>query len=250
MSAPSSPGKVRLDELVQRQCRVSLAKAQGLIRTGKVTDKNGVKLDRPSAMVSSDAAIRVDEGPRYVSRGGLKLEAALDSFEIDVSGLVTIDVGASTGGFTDCLLQRGASRVYAVDVGYGQLDWRLRQDPRVVVMERTNVRHLNPDQLADRPEFFTVDCSFISLRVVLPSVAPLLSERASGVVLIKPQFEAERDEVTKGGVVRDSDVHDRVVAEVRETAESIGFEVRGVISSPLKGPAGNKEFLAYLARTR
>ena len=156
-------------------------------------------------------------------------------------------MGASTGGFTDCLLQRGAARVYAVDVGYGQLAWKLRQDPRVVVMERTNARHLTADDLPERPDFFTIDCSFISLRIILPAVRPLISETARGIALVKPQFEAGRKQVGKGGVVRDADVHTRVVEEVLETARELGFTETAVVPSPLLGPAGNREFLAYLA---
>ena len=238
--------KIRLDELVQRHTGFSRTKAQGLIRTGKVKTVDGNPLDRPGHSVPADLNIVIEESPRFVSRGGHKLEAALDRFQIDVTGKIAIDIGASTGGFTDCLLQHGAAKVYAVDVGYGQLDWKLRQDPRVVVLERTNARHLEPAQVPDKPSFFTVDCSFISLKLVLPSLKPLLTVPAQGVVLIKPQFEAGRELVPRGGVVRDPETHAQVVESVREAAVSLGFSVAGVIQSPLEGPAGNKEFLAYL----
>ena len=238
--------KVRLDVLVQTQAGVSRSQAQGLIRTGKVSAANGTLLDKPGWQVDEGTAVVIDEGPRYVSRGGQKLEAALEHFQIDVEGKVAIDVGASTGGFTDCLLQAGASKVYAVDVGYGQLDWTLRQDDRVVVLERTNIRHLGPDAFQERPNLFTADCSFISLRLVLPALKALLESDAEGVVLIKPQFEAGKDQVGKGGVVRDEAVHREVVEDVLDFAAQVGFESRGVIRSPLLGPAGNREFLAHL----
>ncbi len=238
--------KVRLDELVQRRTGFSRTKAQGLIRTGKVKTPDGNTLERPGHSVPADLDIVIEEAPRFVSRGGIKLEAALDQFGIDLTGAIAIDVGASTGGFTDCLLQHGAAKVYAVDVGYGQLDWKLRQDPRVVVLERTNIRHLEPAQIPDRPSFFTADCSFISLRLVLPAIKSLLSIPAQGVVLIKPQFEAGRELVPRGGVVRDAEVHAQVIESVRGSALSLGFSVAGVILSPLEGPAGNKEFLAHL----
>jgi 23S rRNA (cytidine1920-2'-O)/16S rRNA (cytidine1409-2'-O)-methyltransferase len=163
---------------------------------------------------------------------------------------VTIDVGASAGGFTDCLLQRGAARVYAVDVGYGQLAWKLRQDPRVVVMERTNIRHVQPENLPEQPAFFVADCSFISLKLVLPPIKALVTPDAVGVVLVKPQFEAGRSAVGKGGVVRDSAVHDSVLAEVAAAARDLGFTSDRVIPSPLLGPAGNKEFLMELKVAR
>jgi len=238
--------KVRLDILVQQQADVSRAKAQGLIRAGQVFRADGVCLDKPGAQVPDDTVLSIRQKPRYVSRGGDKLEAAFNAFSLDVTGQVAIDVGASTGGFTDCLLQHGAARVYAVDVGYGQLAWELRQDPRVIVMERCNIRHLTPDQLPERPTFFTADCSFISLRLVLPPLMHLLSERPSGVVLIKPQFEAGREQVGKGGVIRDEETQQAVVEHVREIARGLGFSQIDVIPSPLLGPAGNREFLGYL----
>jgi len=240
--------KERLDMLVQRRFGVTRSKAQGLIQTGQVCAPDGAVLDKPGGRVAADMELVLREPPRFVSRGGDKLEAAFAAFAPDVSGVVAMDVGASTGGFTDCLLQHGAAKVYAVDVGYGQLAWKLRQDPRVVVLERCNIRHLAPEQLAERPAFFTVDCSFISLRLVLPSVLPLLGDNPAGIALVKPQFEAGRDQVGKGGVVRDEAVRERVVEEVCELARSLGFREIDVIPSPLLGPAGNREFLAYLRR--
>ncbi len=236
----------RLDILVQRRLGVTRSHAQGLIQTGRVFGQDGQKLDKPGARLDVHAALEIRDDARFVSRGGEKLEAALESFPVCVEAAIAIDVGASTGGFTDCLLQRGAARVYAVDVGYGQLAWRLRQDPRVVVMERTNIRAVTPDSLPEQPNLFVADCSFISLRLVLPPLRDLLAPGAEGIVLIKPQFEAGRNLVGKGGVVRDPSVHEQVIQEVIAAAEGLGFTPLGVVPSPLLGPAGNKEFLAHL----
>ena len=212
---------------------------------GQVT-VNGVMVDKPGQLVAEAAAVAVRRGLRYVSRGGLKLEAALDAFGCVVEGLTAVDVGASTGGFTDCLLQRGAARVYAIDVGYGQLAWKLRRDPRVVVLERTNIRHLAalPDGLV--AEFAVIDASFISLELVLPATLALLTPVAPVIALIKPQFEAGRSDVGKGGVVRDEQVHRRVLQDVAALAQRLGLTIAGLIVSPLLGPAGNVEFLVYL----
>ncbi len=240
-------GKERLDTLVQRRTGLSRTQAQGLILTGKVFGPKGEKLDKPGVRFSPDVALTIRETrQRFVSRGGEKLDAAFEAFSLDVTDRICIDVGASTGGFTDCLLQRGAQRVYAVDVGYGQLDWTLRQDSRVVVLERTNIRHLEPERLETLPDFFTVDCSFISLGLVLPALWRLLAARAEGVCLLKPQFEAGRADVGKGGVVRDPAVHERVIALFKDAAAGSGFETVDMTLSPLEGPAGNKEFLAHL----
>ncbi len=238
----------RLDILVQRQAGVSRSKAQGLIQTGYVYDQAGNKLDKPGMRLPDDTPLAIRDEARFVSRGGEKLEAAFVAFPVAAEGRVAIDVGASTGGFTDCLLQHGAARVYAVDVGYGQLAWKLREDPRVVVLERTNIRHLSPDALPEQPGFFTADCSFISLRLVLPPLAGLIAPEAEGIVLIKPQFEAGPERVGKGGVVRDASVHEEVIQDVLAGAAALGFTSKGVIPSPLLGPAGNREFLAWLAR--
>jgi 23S rRNA (cytidine1920-2'-O)/16S rRNA (cytidine1409-2'-O)-methyltransferase len=240
------PSKQRLDLIVQQRLGVSPSKAQGLIRTGCVLDSAGEPLTQPGTLCLPEIAFTLKDQPRFVSRGGEKLDAAFVHWPIDVTGKTTLDAGASTGGSTDCLLQRGAALVYAVDVGYGQLDWRLRKDARVVVMERFNIRHLNATHLPTPPTFFTVDCSFISLRMVLPPIAAVLAEGAEGVVLIKPQFEAGREDVGKGGVVREESVREATVAEVREAAQALGFTEIDVIPSPLKGPAGNVEYLAWL----
>lgn len=240
--------KERLDVLVQRLAGVTRSRAQGMIHTGMVYSPDGEKLDKPGARIPEDTALEIRDEPRFVSRGGEKLEAAIEAFALDVEGKVAIDVGASTGGFTHCLLQHGAAKVYAVDVGYGQLAWKLRQDSRVVVLERTNIRHLELEALDDVPVVFVADCSFISLRLVLPSIAKLTSPRAEGVVLVKPQFEAGRESVGKGGVVRDPEVHERVLAELESAARELGFTPGPVIPSPLIGPAGNREFLMRLTK--
>jgi 23S rRNA (cytidine1920-2'-O)/16S rRNA (cytidine1409-2'-O)-methyltransferase len=236
--------KVRLDVLlVERGLVPSRELGRRLILAGQIR-VSGELLDRPAQRVVPNAKITVDTGPPYVSRGGQKLEAALDRFELDVEGWAVADVGASTGGFTDCLLQRGARRVYAIDVGYGQLAWTLRQDPRVVVMERTNARYLTT--LPEPIDLVTLDASFISLKLLLPSSVRWLQDSGRAVPLIKPQFEAGRRQVGKGGVVRDPVVHRQVLIDLLSWAEAEGWGVWGLIPSPLRGPAGNVEFLAYL----
>ncbi len=236
--------KKRLDILlVERGLAESRQKAKALIMAGQVlVDDRPVS--KAATLVSGGANIRVKERLPYVSRGGLKLEAALDRFAIEVGGVVAADVGASTGGFTDCLLQRGAGKVYAIDVGYGQLAWSLRTDPRVVVMERVNARYLK--KLPEPIELATLDLSFIPLRLVLPAVVGWLKPGADVVALIKPQFEAGRQQVGKGGVVRDAGVQRAVLNEVLAWALDRGLTVQGLMLSPLKGPAGNVEFLAHL----
>jgi 23S rRNA (cytidine1920-2'-O)/16S rRNA (cytidine1409-2'-O)-methyltransferase len=237
------PKKQRLDvAMVERGLAPSREKARALILAGEVRVA-GQTETRASANVADDAQIEVEAPQRFVSRGGEKLEHALAAFRIDVAGRVALDVGASTGGFTDCLLQRGAARVYAVDVGYGQLFQRLREDPRVVVMERTNVREL--EALPERPSIATIDTSFISLTLVLPNVIALLQPGAEIVALVKPQFEAGREEVHRG-VVRDPLVHAAVIGRVAWWAVNHGLRVRGVTASPLLGPAGNREFFLWL----
>jgi 23S rRNA (cytidine1920-2'-O)/16S rRNA (cytidine1409-2'-O)-methyltransferase len=205
---------------------------------------DGKLIDKPGLRVPMGAEITLKEKLRYVSRGGVKLEAALDAFSIELQGMVAADVGASTGGFTDCLLQRGAARVYAIDVGYGQLAWDLRKDPRVVVMERTNVRYLT--SLPEAVDLVTVDVSFISLKLVLPAVRQFLTPYGQIIALIKPQFEAGRREVGKGGVVRDQSVHRGVLHDILGWALANDFGVCGLIPSPLRGPAGNAEFFSHL----
>lgn len=241
--------KERLDKLLlDRGLAPSRERARALIMAGQVV-VNDHAADKAGQPVALDADIRIkgDILP-YVSRGGLKLEKALDEFDIDVTGLVVLDVGASTGGFTDCLLQRGATKVYAVDVGYGQLAWKLRQDPRVVNMEKTNIRYLTADKLAEPPELAVIDASFISLDKVLPATIGLLGRGGCLVALIKPQFEVGRGEVGKGGVVRDPVKHRQVVESVQSLAESLALEVLGVTESPILGPKGNREFLIYLRK--
>jgi 23S rRNA (cytidine1920-2'-O)/16S rRNA (cytidine1409-2'-O)-methyltransferase len=233
----------RLDTLlVKRDLAGSRAQAQRLIRAGQVRVAGQVS-DKPGTQVTMDATIEVQARPRFASRGGEKLEAALECFGLDVTGMVAADIGASTGGFTDCLLQRGACRVYAIDVGYGQLDWRLRGDRRVVVMERTNARYL--ESFPEPVDLVTADVSFISLGLILPSAVHWLQPDGQVVALVKPQFEAGRREVGKGGVVRDPDVHRAVLERVTEMASALGLGLRGLTVSPLRGPAGNVEFLGW-----
>ena len=237
--------KQRLDVLlVERNWAKSRSQAQGLIRAGRVRIAGQV-VDKPGTQVPVGADVTLEERPRFVGRGGQKLEAAVARFGLDedLRGAVVADVGASTGGFTDCLLQHGARRVYAIDVGYGQLDWRLRNDERVVVMERTNARYLK--ELPEAVSLVTIDVSFISLRLILPPVLGWLAPGGQVVALIKPQFEAGRRHVQKGGVVRDPAVHRAVLTRILNAAASLGLVLRGIIPSPLRGPAGNVEFLAW-----
>ncbi len=229
--------------LVEKGLASTREQARSLIMAGSVA-VGGEVVDKPGTKVEEDTVLTVAAPPKYVSRGGLKLERALDAFGLDVAGQVVVDGGASTGGFTDCVLQRGAARVYAVDVGYGQLDWRLRSDPRVVVMERTNIRYLTA--LPEPADLAVMDLSFISLRLVIPAVARLLRPGGQMVVLVKPQFEAGRGQVGKGGVVRDPQVHRSVLRGLVEWGDREGYGVRRVAVSPLKGPAGNVEFLALV----
>lgn len=237
---------MRLDLLlVEKGLAESRAKAQALIMAGQVRVAGQVEL-KPAALTDPSVALQIAQGPRYVSRGGEKLDAALQAFEIDVQGLVCADVGASTGGFTDCLLQHGVARVYAIDVGKGILHWKLRNDPRIVVLEETNARLL--ESLPERVSLVTIDASFISLKVLLPIAKGWLAPLNTGIVaLVKPQFEAGRKEVARGsGVIRDPGVHRQVLTDVLQFAESKGLWARGLIKSPLLGPKGNAEFLAWL----
>jgi 23S rRNA (cytidine1920-2'-O)/16S rRNA (cytidine1409-2'-O)-methyltransferase len=237
-------GKIRLDMLlVQRGLTESRSQAQALVLAGQVR-VNEQPASKPGAEVPADAQVTVLQRMPYVSRGGLKLVAALDAFQVSVADAVCADVGASTGGFTDCLLQRGAARVYAIDVGYGQLAWKLRQDERVVVMERTNARYL--ESLPERVRIVTIDASFISLKLLFPAILAWLAPGADVVALIKPQFEAGREQVGKGGVVRDPAVHRQVLEKVAGYAMVHGLGVHGVMRSPITGPAGNNEFLMHL----
>lgn len=251
--------KVRLDILlVEKGLADSRAKAQALIMAGQVRVADQVAL-KPATPVEPDSALTVDTGPTFVSRGGEKLEGALKAFSIDVTGLVCADVGASTGGFTDCLLQRGAAKVYAIDVGKGILHWKLRNDSRVMVMEETNARFV--ESLPEKIDFVTVDASFISLKVLLPAIKkwfahfPLSALEGNGkwkvesyiLALIKPQFEAGKKEVSRGdGVIRDPEIHKRVLIDVLTFAKNEGFGLRGLVRSSLLGPKGNAEFLVWL----
>jgi 23S rRNA (cytidine1920-2'-O)/16S rRNA (cytidine1409-2'-O)-methyltransferase len=241
--------KERLDKLlVERGLVESRARAQALILEGRVL-VNGQRFEKPGHAVSAEAKIELKgEDIPYVSRGGLKLEGALNSFCIDVDGLTALDAGASTGGFTDCLLQHGARRVYAVDVGYGQLAWKLRQDPRVVSMERTNIRYLDKSRIPEPIQIAVVDTSFISLDKVLPRVASLIEDQGVILALIKPQFEVGRGEVGKGGVVRDPKKQNAAVERITQLARDIGLKVLGVKESPLLGPKGNKEYFICLSK--
>ncbi len=238
--------KKRLDKLLaERGSFSSRSRAAAAVLAGEVK-VDGRLITKAGAAVEEDAGIEVAPAPRYVSRGGLKLERALAAFGVDVEGMVVLDAGASTGGFSDCLLAHGARKVYAVDVGYGQLHWRLRQDPRVVVMERVNVRHLDCGMLGEQPDFAVFDLSFISLKKVIPPVIECLRPGFGIIALVKPQFEAGRGNVGKGGVVRDPGVHRQVLLDVWQFAEGCGLRVEGLTDSGLPGPKGNIEFPVYL----
>lgn len=207
---------------------------------------NGSRIDKPGHTVDALSEISVKSPyPPYVSRGGLKLEAVLDHFSIDVTGKTLLDIGASTGGFTDCLLQRGADRIIAVDVGYGQFHWKLRQDPRVILLEKTNARNLTQDQINETVNGAVIDVSFISLALILPPITAILQDGSFVAALIKPQFEVGRHQVGKGGVVRDPKLHNDVIKKITGICESLGYRISGTIPSPVIGPKGNREFLIY-----
>lgn len=242
--------KTRLDVAVfERGYAPSREKARAIIMAGQVY-VNQQKVDKAGFMLKDSDVLEVrGKSPAYVSRGGLKLEKAMQVFPIDLKGKVCMDVGASTGGFTDCMLQNGASRVYSVDVGYGQLAWKLRTDERVVNLERTNFRHITDEQVPEPIGFASVDVSFISLKLIFPNLYHLLADGAFAVCLIKPQFEAGRDKVGKKGVVRDAAVHTEVIRRVIGEAQENGFCVLGLDYSPVKGPEGNIEYLLFLQKT-
>jgi len=238
--------KIRLDRFVVEQgLAASREKAQALILAGTIL-VDGQKQGKCGALVSAQSAVRlIGEPPRYVSRGGLKLEGALDHFQVDPSGRTCLDLGASTGGFSDCLLRRGAAQVFAVDAGTNQLDWKLRQDPRVVVLEKTNARYLAFDRIGTRVDLVTMDVSFISATLILPALVPLLASAAELLVLVKPQFEVGKGEVGKGGIVRDPALHQQAVARVSGKLLELGFSQLASNESPILGAEGNREFFVH-----
>ena len=246
----AAPAKMRLDQLlVTKELVETRQRAQALIMAGQVTvDDQVVTKSATFVDISLPIVVKKNIFP-YVSRGGQKLEKALDHFRINIQNKVCLDIGASTGGFTDCLLQRGARKVYAIDVGRGQLDQKLRQDPRVINVEKTNIRYLEKTSLPDLPDLATIDVSFISLDKVLPKAYELIKIKGEIIALIKPQFEAGPKRVSKGGVVRDAKVHTEVVQRIELFSQILAMEVKGVIESPLKGPAGNIEFLIYMVKS-
>jgi 23S rRNA (cytidine1920-2'-O)/16S rRNA (cytidine1409-2'-O)-methyltransferase len=241
------PSKVRADVAVFEQgLAPSRERARALILAGQILcgDK---PVDKAGDQLPAGAVLRMRGEPMpFVSRGGLKLAHAIETFKVDVSGAIAVDVGASTGGFTDCLLQRGAARVYCIDVGHGQLDWKIASDARVVVIDRTNIRHMPPERVPEPCTLAVVDVSFISLRLVLPALPPLLVPGSPALVLVKPQFEVGREKVGKGGIVRDENDRRQAVADAAETARSLGFLVLGETTSPITGGKGNVEFLLHL----
>jgi 23S rRNA (cytidine1920-2'-O)/16S rRNA (cytidine1409-2'-O)-methyltransferase len=238
--------KIRLDKLlVERKLAPTRQKAQALIGAGQVLVNNKLA-DKAGTSVEDSCTIEVKESCPYVSRGGYKLEAGLQFFDIKPSGLTCLDVGASTGGFSDCLLQHDALKIYSVDVGYGQLAWKLRQDSRIVVMERTNARYLTAEDFAEPIDLAVIDAAFISLKLLIPPLLPLFQGNISILALIKPQFEVGRGKVGKGGVVRDPDLHQEVIDKIVVFCGTLGLESRGVTPSPILGPKGNKEFLIHL----
>ena len=243
-------GKKRLDILVyEKGLAESREKAKALIMAGIIYADNQ-KADKPGTVYPEDVKLELRGNKlRYVSRGGLKLEKAVNSFSLDLKDKITMDIGASTGGFTDCMLQNGAKKVYSVDVGYGQLDWKLRNDERVVNLERTNIRYITPEIVPDKLDFFSVDVCFISLVLVLPAVRPFLKDKAQAVCLIKPQFEAGKGKVGINGVVRDKQIHIEVIQKIYDFCLNNGFSVLDMDYSPIKGPEGNIEYLLYIEKS-
>ncbi len=241
--------KERLDKIiVDRGLASSRERARALIMEGKVF-VSGAPVTKAGTMVAPEAPVEVSGGEiPYVSRGGLKLEAALKHFNISAAGRIAMDVGASTGGFTDCLLQHGAIKVYCIDVGYGQLAWKLRQDPRIVIIERANIRYLEKEKIPDSIELATIDVSFISLVKVLPKVLEFLQPEGELIALIKPQFEVGKGEVDRGGVIKDAAKRERAVSQVKEAIQSLGLRIIGVIQSPVTGHKGNIEYLIYMIK--
>ena len=242
------PSKKRLDILVlEKGLAISRQRARALIMAGKIL-VDTQKIDKPGIQVRSDAHISLKgEALLYVSRGGLKLKGAIDALALDVTGFVCLDVGASTGGFTDCLLQHGAGKVYAVDVGYGQLAWKLRRDQRVVCIERTNIRNLSPDALSEPMDLITVDASFISLKLIIPVILRFLKPTGIILALIKPQFEAGRGHVGKGGVVKDRRIQQNIITDLKAFFATQGLKYGPIVPSPILGPKGNQEFIILLS---
>jgi 23S rRNA (cytidine1920-2'-O)/16S rRNA (cytidine1409-2'-O)-methyltransferase len=243
--------KKRLDQLmVVRNMAASRERARALITAGSVL-VNGLPATKPGTVVTTQSTITLKkEDFPFVSRGGLKMEKALQTFPIILEDAVCLDIGASTGGFTDCLLQHGARKVYAIDVGYGQLAWKLRQDPRVIVIERTNARNIKPDTIPEKVNYVTIDVSFISLRLIVPAILPLMQPAAGIIALIKPQFEVGKGQVGKGGVVKDSRLHNEVISSLRIFFESLSLQYQGDVPSPILGPKGNREFLAFMLKSQ
>lgn len=244
------PVRKRLDLLlVEKGLAESREKAKAIIMSG-IVYANNQKADKAGSTYPDDIALEVRGNTlRYVSRGGLKLEKAVSAFSLDLRGVIAMDIGASTGGFTDCMLQNGAKKVYSIDVGYGQLAWKLRQDERVVNLERTNFRYVTSEQIPDMVDFFSVDVSFISLKKILPVARGFLKDGGTAVCLIKPQFEAGRENVGKNGVVRDPKIHAAVIKDIIEFASGNGYSVLGLDHSPVKGPEGNIEYLLYIKKS-
>jgi len=243
MDSSVRSSKDRLDRLIVAQgLAVSREVAVRTILAGGVT-VDGVVVDKPAKLIPLDARIEIKKPAPYASRSGEKLAAALDAFSIDPTGLIGLDVGCSTGGFTDCLLQRGAKRIYAIDVGYGQIDWKLRQDSRVVLLERTNIRYVDRAMVPEPIDLAVIDVSFISLTLVLPSIMPLLREGATVVALVKPQFEVGKGQVGAGGIVRDDTQREEVTAKVIQCGGHLGLQLKGILDSPVKGRKGNREIL-------
>ncbi|GAB4534771.1 MAG: TlyA family rRNA (cytidine-2'-O)-methyltransferase [Thermodesulfovibrionia bacterium] len=242
--------KTRLDRLLfERGLVDSREKARALILEGKVL-VNGVAVDKPGSSVSHDASITIKEGMPYVSRGGLKLEKAINAFGMDLKDKTAMDIGASTGGFTDCLLKHGVRKVYAIDVGYGQFDWRLRRDQRVTLLERTNIRYLDRSAIPETVDIITIDVSFISLLKVIPRSLDFLSPNGEIIALIKPQFELQKRDVGKGGVVRDGQKRLKAVERIVEGVNAMGLDIKGIFESPVHGPRGNIEYFIYLKRKK
>jgi 23S rRNA (cytidine1920-2'-O)/16S rRNA (cytidine1409-2'-O)-methyltransferase len=236
--------KQRLDNiLIARELTETMNKAQALIMAGKVLVNDRI-ISKPGTLIDESASISLKEQPKYVSRGGLKLAHALDEFKIDTAGLIALDIGASTGGFTDCLLQKGVKKVYAIDVGYGQIDYKIRQDARVITMDRTNARY--PFQLPEKVDLATIDVSFISVTKIIPAISTHLKPLSNVIVLLKPQFEAERNEIGKGGIIRDPYIHTLVIARFVHWLVENNYSFRGLTTSPVLGAEGNREFLMLI----